>query len=172
MFVYDFNENSYPGQEPKERGYWRDVGNIDAYYQANMDLVGVDPVFNLYNDRWPIYTQSRHLTAGQVRLQRRGQRTGGLRHRLPGLRGVHHLRRTRRSGASSAPRSGCNSYTEVSECILFENVNIGRHCKIRRAIIDKNVEIPAGTTIGYDPRPRTACASTSPPTAWWSSPRA
>ena len=85
VYVYDFATNNVPGQEPKERGYWRDVGNIDVYYQRNMDLVEVDPIFNLYNDRWPIYTAAPHLPAGQVRLRRRGERARRARHRQPGL---------------------------------------------------------------------------------------
>src|SRR3954447_8632793 len=61
VYVYDFAQNDVPGQEPKERGYWRDVGDIDVYFRANMDLVEVDPIFNLYNDRWPIYTQAHNF---------------------------------------------------------------------------------------------------------------
>ena len=149
VFVYDFNENTFPGQEPKERGYWRDVGNIDVYYQANMDLVDVDPTFNLYNDRWPIYTQSRpsppaKFVFNDVANERVGYATDSLVCDGCIISGGHVHR------SVLSPKVRVNSYTEVSESILFENVNIGRRCKIRRAIVDKNVEIPAGSTIGYD----------------------
>jgi glucose-1-phosphate adenylyltransferase len=149
VFVYDFNENTFPGQEPKERGYWRDVGDIDVYYRANMDLVDVDPTFNLYNDRWPIYTQSRpsppaKFVFNDVVNERVGYATDSLVCDGCIISGGHVHR------SILSPKVRINSYTEVSESILFENVNIGRRCKIRRAIVDKNVEIPAGTTIGYD----------------------
>jgi len=147
--VYDFAENSYPGQEPKERGYWRDVGNIDVYFQANMDLVGVDPVFNLYNDRWPIYTQNRSYPPAKfvfndVENERVGYATDSLICDGCIISGGHVHR------SVLSPKVRINSFSEVSESILFENVNVGRRCRIRRAIVDKNVEIPAGMTIGYD----------------------
>jgi len=149
VFVYDFNQNTFPGQEPKERGYWRDVGDIDVYYRANMDLVDVDPTFNLYNDRWPIYTQSRpsppaKFVFNDAANERVGYATDSLVCDGCIISGGHVHR------SVLSPKVRVNSYTEVSESILFENVNIGRRCKIRRAIVDKNVEIPAGSTIGYD----------------------
>jgi glucose-1-phosphate adenylyltransferase len=149
VFVYDFNQNSFPGQEPKERGYWRDVGDIDVYYQANIDLVEVDPVFNLYNDRWPIYTQSRpsppaKFVFNDAPNERVGYATDSLICDGCIISGGHVHR------SILSPKVRVNSYTEVSESILFENVNIGRRCKIRRTIVDKNVELPAGLTIGYD----------------------
>jgi len=149
VYVYDFNQNTFPGQEPKERGYWRDVGNIDVYYRANLDLVDVDPVFNLYNDRWPIYTQSRpsppaKFVFNDVANERVGYATDSLVCDGCIISGGHVHR------SILSPKVRINSYTEVSDSILFENVNIGRRCKIRRAIVDKNVEIPAGSTIGYD----------------------
>jgi glucose-1-phosphate adenylyltransferase len=149
VFVYDFAENTYAGQEPKERGYWRDVGNIDVYYQANMDLVGVDPIFNLYNDRWPIYTQNRSLPPAKfvfndVANDRVGYATDSLACDGCIISGGHVHK------SVLSPKVRVNSFAELSESIVFENVNIGRRCRIRRAIIDKNVEIPAGMTIGYD----------------------
>jgi glucose-1-phosphate adenylyltransferase len=150
VYVYDFAKNKVPGQGDKERGYWRDVGTVDAYYQANMDLVDVDPVFNLYNDRWPIYTMT---------------------HSAPPAKFVFNDVANRRVGASTdslvsegciisggtvhksvlSPRVRVNSYCTIEDSILFENVNVGRHCKIRRAIIDKNVDVPPNTVIGFDP---------------------
>jgi len=149
VYVYDFAENSYPGQEPKERGYWRDVGNIDVYFQANMDLVEVDPVFNLYNDRWPIYTQNRSWPPAKFVFadeehDRVGYATDSLVCDGCIISGGHVHR------SVLSPKVRINSFSEVSESILFENVTVGRRCRIRRAIVDKNVEIPAGMTIGYD----------------------
>jgi glucose-1-phosphate adenylyltransferase len=149
VFVYDFAQNVVPGQSERERGYWRDVGSIDAYYQASMDLVAVDPVFSLYNYEWPIYTVQYNYPPAKFvfRLEsegRVGQATNSLISEGCIVSGgqVHH--------SIISPRVRVNSYAVVEDSIVFENVNIGRHCKIRRAIVDKHVDIPAGTTIGYD----------------------
>ncbi|HVO21029.1 MAG TPA: glucose-1-phosphate adenylyltransferase [Anaeromyxobacter sp.] len=149
VFVYDFAQNVVPGQSERERGYWRDVGSIDAYYQANMDLVAVDPIFSLYNYEWPIYTVQYNYPPAKFvfRLEnegRVGQATNSLISEGCIISGgqVHH--------SIISPRVRVNSYAVVEDSIVFENVNIGRHCKIRRAIVDKHVDIPAGTTIGYD----------------------
>jgi glucose-1-phosphate adenylyltransferase len=149
VFVYDFAQNEVPGQGAKERGYWRDVGSLDAYFQSNMDLVAVDPVFSLYNDQWPIYT-ARHnfppvkFVFNNERERRVGHATDSLVSEGCILSGGHANR------SILGPRVRVNSYATVDECILFENVNIGRHCRIKRAIVDKHVDIPAHTTIGYD----------------------
>jgi glucose-1-phosphate adenylyltransferase len=149
VYVYDFAKNTVPGQSDKERGYWRDVGSLDAYYQANMDLVAVDPVFSLYNDRWPIYTIQHNqppvkFVFNNVRENRVGRATDTLVSEGCIISGghVHH--------SILSPKVRVNSYAYVEDSILFENVNIGRHCRIRRAIVDKHVDIPAHTTIGYD----------------------
>ena len=144
VYVYDFAQNSCPGRRTKERGYWRDVGNIDVYYQANMDLVEVDPIFNLYNDRWPIYTQHQQPT------RRRSSSSPTRRTSAWATPPTRWCARAASSPAARAPlacsrpKVRVNSFSEVSDCILFENVTMGRRCRIRRAIIDKNVEIPAG----------------------------
>jgi len=150
VYVYDFAQNSWSGMQDKERGYWRDVGNIDVYYQSNMDLVEVDPIFNLYNDRWPIYTHSENLPPAKFVFadaanNRVGHATDSLISEGCIVSGGHVNR------SVLSPRVRVNSYTRVDECILFENVIIGRHCRIRRTVIDKNVDVPQGTTIGYDP---------------------
>jgi glucose-1-phosphate adenylyltransferase len=149
VYVYDFAQNEVPGQSEKERGYWRDVGSIDAYFQANMDLVAVDPVFSLYNDRWPLYTIQYNYPPAKfvfnnVEEKRVGQATDSLVSEGCIVSGghAHHC--------ILSPKVRINSYSYVEDCILFENVNIGRGCQIRRAIIDKNVDIPPGTRIGYD----------------------
>jgi glucose-1-phosphate adenylyltransferase len=149
VYVYDFAKNTVPGQSDKERGYWRDVGSLDAYYQANMDLVAVDPVFSLYNDHWPIFTIQHNqppvkFVFNNVRENRVGRATDSLVSEGCIISGghVHH--------SILSPKVRVNSYAYVEDSILFENVNIGRHCRIRRAIVDKHVEIPPHTTIGYD----------------------
>jgi glucose-1-phosphate adenylyltransferase len=149
VFVYDFARNDVPGALDKEQGYWRDVGDLDVYYQANMDLVQVDPVFNLYNDKWPIYTQGNNLPPAKfvfadAENNRVGHATDSLVSEGCILSGGHVHQ------SVLSPKVRVNSFSEVQECILFENVQIGRHCRIRRAIIDKNVEVPPDTTIGYD----------------------
>lgn len=149
VFVYDFATNLVPGAEEKERGFWRDVGNIDVYFQSNLDLVAVDPTFNLYNDKWPIYTHNENYPPAKFVFadqanQRVGYATDSLISEGCIISGAHVNR------SILSPKVRVNSYADVDECILFENVNIGRRCKIKRAIIDKNVEIPAGMTIGYN----------------------
>jgi glucose-1-phosphate adenylyltransferase len=150
VFVYDFMHNKVPGQSEKERGYWRDVGSLDAYYQANMDLVDVDPIFSLYNFDWPIFTiRYNYPPAKFVFNNEKDRRVGHATDSLISegciVSGghVHH--------SIVSPRVRVNSYSYVEGCILFEDVTVGRHCKIRRAIIDKHVDIPPGTVIGYDP---------------------
>jgi glucose-1-phosphate adenylyltransferase len=150
VYVYDFAQNRVAGQEPKEHGYWRDVGNIDVYYQSNMDLVEVDPTFNLYNDKWPIYTHvNNYPPAKFVFADEENKRVGSATDSLVSEGCIISGGRVHRSVLS--PKVRVNSFSEVEDSILFENVTIGRRCRIRRAIIDKNVEIPQGMTIGYDP---------------------
>ncbi|HVE86268.1 MAG TPA: glucose-1-phosphate adenylyltransferase, partial [Myxococcales bacterium] len=150
VYVYDFAQNAWAGMQDKERGYWRDVGNIDVYYQANMDLVEVEPIFNLYNDQWPIYTHSENFPPAKfvfadVANNRVGHATDSLISEGCIISGGHV------NHSVLSPKVRVNSYSLVDECILFENVNVGRRCRIRRAVIDKNVDIPQGTVIGFDP---------------------
>ena len=149
VYIYDFMNNQVPGQSEKERGYWRDVGSLDAYYQANMDLVDVDPIFSLYNFEWPIFTIRYNYPPAKFvfnneKEQRIGRATDSLISEGCIISGghAHHC--------ILSPRVRINSYTYVADSILFEDVNVGRHCKIRRTIIDKHVDVPAGTVIGYD----------------------
>lgn len=149
VFVYNFMTNEVPGQGVKERGYWRDVGNLDAYFQANMDLVAVDPIFSLYNDQWPIYTIHNNAPPAKFVFNneaehRVGKATDSLISEGCIISGthVHH--------SILSPQVRLNSYSTIEDSIVFEKVSIGRHCKIRNAIIDKHVVIPAGTVIGYD----------------------
>jgi glucose-1-phosphate adenylyltransferase len=148
--VYDFARNKVPGQGPNEVGYWRDVGDLQTYYDANMDLVGVDPQLSLYNERWPIFTAANPWMApakfvfNDVEAERVGAATDSLVSEGCIVSGGRVNR------CVLSPRVRVNSYSEVSDSILFEGVVVGRYSKIRRAIIDKNVEIPPGMKIGYD----------------------
>ena len=149
--VYDFATNQIPGQGPAEIGYWRDVGDLDTYYECNMDLVAVDPKLSLYNEGWPIYTAPSYTAApakfvfANVEENRIGSATDSVVSEGCIISGG----RINRSVLS--PNVRINSYADVQESILFEGVRVGRHARIRQAIIDKNVDIPAGLQIGYDP---------------------
>ncbi len=149
VYVYDFARNKVPGQGEKERGYWRDVGTLDVYYQVNMDLVEVDPVFNLYNERWPTYTQVPNAPPAKfVFNDVVGKRVGAATDSLICEGCIISGGQVHRSVLS--PRVRVNSFCTVEQSILFEGVIVGRHCRIKRAIIDKNVEIPPNTVIGHD----------------------
>jgi glucose-1-phosphate adenylyltransferase len=147
VFAYRFRDKNR-----KAEAYWRDVGTLDAYYQANMDLVAIDPVLNLYDREWPIRTNQPQLPPPKFVFSDEGPREHARRGEAHDsmvcggciLSGGH----VRKSILS--PNVRVNSYAHVESSILFEGVNIGRHCRIRRAIIDKDVIVPAGTTIGYD----------------------
>jgi glucose-1-phosphate adenylyltransferase len=159
---HDFGHNILPGllgkkkmiaysfvDENKQQAlYWRDVGTLDAYYEANMDLCSVSPTFNLYDKSWPIRTRVRQYPPAKFVFGEPG-RTG---------MSVNSII-TAGVIISGASVSNCvlsqdvrvNSYSDVDASIIFSHVNIGRHCRIRRAIIDRDVHIPEGTVIGYDP---------------------
>ncbi len=150
-FVYDFKTNRVPGEDPEgaTAAYWRDIGTVDAYFEAQMDLVSVKPAFNLYNQRWPIRTGTNHDPPAKfVFRDEANARVGVATESLVSLGCIISGGRINRSVLSG--RCRINSFSSVDECILFENVVIGRHARIRRAIIDKDVELPSGTEIGYD----------------------
>jgi glucose-1-phosphate adenylyltransferase len=143
--VYSYN---FIDENHQEALYWRDVGTLEAYYEANMDLVAVSPVFNLYDKHWPIRTTLRQYPPAKFVFAEAG-RTGMAIDSIvcPGCilsGGV-----VRNSVLS--PDVRVNSFTEVETSILFPHVNVGRHCRIRRAIIDRDVQIPEGAVIGFDP---------------------
>jgi glucose-1-phosphate adenylyltransferase len=147
VFAYNFNDNVIPGMKTEERGYWKDVGTIDSYYEANMDLVKVSPQLNLYNYKWPILTNQGNLPPAKTVFDdddRRGQNIDS--YVCAGC--IISGSTVRRS--ILGPMSRVNSYSQVEDSILFENVTVGRHVKIKRTIVDKNVVIPDGTVIGYD----------------------
>ncbi|MEM6654434.1 MAG: glucose-1-phosphate adenylyltransferase [Planctomycetota bacterium] len=137
----------------KADAYWRDVGTIDAYFDAHMDLIDVEPELNLYDEHWPIRTYQPHLPPAKfvfdsdetIEGTRRGEAIDSI--VCPGA--ILSGGWVRRSVIG--PASRVNSYASVEESILFGGVDVGRHCRIRRAIIDKDVSVPEGTVIGYDP---------------------
>ncbi len=141
---------NFKDENKKEAKYWRDVGTIDAYWEANMDLVSVDPLLNLYDKAWPIRTyQAQNPPAKFVFAQEK--KDGRLGIALDSI--VAHgciVSGGRVQNSVLSPNVRVNSYSEVLDSILMENVDIGRHCRIRRAIIDKDVVIPPKTEIGYN----------------------
>jgi glucose-1-phosphate adenylyltransferase len=145
--VYDFAGNVVPGATERDSGYWRDVGTLDAYYDAHMDLVSVDPVFNLYNQEWPILTAHEPMPPAKF-VFGDPDRTGHAIDSMVSAGVVVSGGEVRRSILS--PGVFVHSYTEVEGCVLMHNVDIGRHAVVRNAIIDKNVRIPPGARIGVD----------------------
>jgi len=141
---------NFKDENKKEAKYWRDVGTIDAYWEANMDVVSVDPQLNLYDNTWPIRTyQTQNPPAKFVFAQeKKGGRLGIALDSLVSHGCIVSGGRVQNSVLS--PNVRVNSYSEVYESILMENVEIGRHCRIKKAIIDKDVIIPPETEIGYD----------------------
>src|SRR5262249_48203422 len=164
---HDFGKNIIPGmiashkvlafrfrdKNRKATPYWRDVGTLDAYYQANMDLIDIDPVLNLYDREWPIRTYQHQLPPPKFVFRdegpgdhvRRGEAHDSMVCQGCIISGGH----VRRSILS--PNVRVNSFATVENSILFEGVDVGRHSRIRKAIIDKEVKIPPHTTIGYNP---------------------
>jgi glucose-1-phosphate adenylyltransferase len=146
-FAYDFSRNEIPGMLERERGYWRDVGTIGSYWQANMDLVSVNPVFDLYNPRWPLRTHTLPLPPAKFVFAEQG-RMGIATDSLVSEGCIISGGRIDRSVLSPGVR--INSFSHVEESILMDGVDVGRHARVRRAIVDKGVHIPAGMEIGYD----------------------
>ena len=146
-WVYNFLDNEVPGQNEREVGYWRDVGNLDAYYQASLDLVSIDPVFDLYNRRWPILTGHFPYPPAKF-VHEAGRRVGRAVNSLVAPGAVVSGGNVRSSILSPGVR--INSFSEVEGSVLFENVAIGRRAVVRRAVIDKNVRVPDDAEIGVD----------------------
>ncbi|MDD5543664.1 MAG: glucose-1-phosphate adenylyltransferase [Acidobacteriia bacterium] len=147
VFAYDFSINRIAGEPPEKSNYWRDVGTLDAYYEANMDLKTIVPQLNLYNPKWPLRTANYNDPPAKFAFDEEGRRG---------------------TTADSIVSEGCiisggtvrnsilgrnvfvHSWAEVDECIIMDRCNIGRHARLRRAIIDKNVRIAPHTEIGYN----------------------
>jgi glucose-1-phosphate adenylyltransferase len=141
--VYEFNNNVVPGATDRDRGYWRDVGSLDAYYDAHMDLISVHPIFNLYNENWPIYTHHRPLPPAKIVHDDTRVVDSML------SNGVIVADSTVASSVLS-PNVHIESRANIDGAVLLDNVRVGHGAVIRKAIIDKNVVIPAGAKIGVD----------------------
>ena len=145
--VYDFQTNKVPGATERDAGYWRDVGTLDSYFDSHMDLCAVHPVFNLYNDRWPILT---HVTSQPPAkfVHDSGDRVGRAIDSLVSNGVIVSGGLVRQSVLSPGVR--VNSWSRVERSVILNNTIIGRHAVIENAIIDKNVTIPEGVVIGVD----------------------
>ncbi|HEX8617175.1 MAG TPA: glucose-1-phosphate adenylyltransferase [Thermoanaerobaculia bacterium] len=149
VMAYDFATNYIPGEDAINQGYWRDVGTVDSYFAAALDLVAVTPLFNLYNPMWPMVSAPMHLPPAKfVFADSKSQRIGIATDSLVSDGTIISGGTINRCVLH--PRVRIHSYADVDESILMDGVEIGRHSKIRRTIIDKGVKIPPGTTIGYD----------------------
>jgi glucose-1-phosphate adenylyltransferase len=140
--VYDFAQNEVPGATDRDRGYWRDVGTLDAYYDAHMDLVSVHPVFNLYNRQWPILTSPPQLPPAKFVLGGRANESMVGMGSIITNAEVHH--------SVLSPDVLVSEGATVADSVLMQGVRIGRGAVVRRAILDKNVVIPEGVQIGVD----------------------
>ena len=145
--VYDFSRNDVPGASERDRGYWRDVGTLDAYYDAHLDLISPLPVFNLYNRQWPILTIQESLPPAKFVYGGRGD--GMASDSLVCNGAIVSGGHVRRSVVSPGVR--IESGADVDGAVLMHNVVVGPDAVVRNAIVDKNVVIPAGMRIGVDP---------------------
>jgi glucose-1-phosphate adenylyltransferase len=146
--VYDFKDNDVAGSTPRDKDYWRDVGTLDAYFESQMDLVSVHPVFNLYNYDWPLYTHqgpwppAKFVHGWQGRI---GHAVNSI--VSPGT----VVSGSFVENSVLSPNVMIRSWSTVSDSVLMDNVDVGRHAVVRRAILDKNVVVPEGARIGMDP---------------------
>ncbi|MDK8601182.1 glucose-1-phosphate adenylyltransferase [Trueperella sp. HMSC08B05] len=145
--VYDFTFNDVPGSTERDRNYWRDVGTIDMFHEANMDLISVNPIFNLYNDKWPLYTGYTGLPPAKFVYGHR-ERLGHALDSIiaPGviISGGEVL------GSVLSPHVRVNSWSSVRDSVLFDGVNVGRNATVVGAILDKYVQVDEGAQVGID----------------------
>jgi glucose-1-phosphate adenylyltransferase len=147
--VYDFSRNEVPGASDVERGYWRDVGTLDAFYDAHMDLISVEPEFNLYNREWPILTWPDPLPPAKFVFDEDDGRRGTAVDSMVCAGVVISGATVRRSVLS--PGAHLHSYAQVEDSVLMQGVDVGQRAVVRRAIVDKNVRIAPGAEVGVDP---------------------
>ncbi|HEU0090006.1 MAG TPA: glucose-1-phosphate adenylyltransferase [Pseudonocardiaceae bacterium] len=141
--VYDFADNVVPGATDRDRGYWRDVGTLDAYYDAHVDLVSVHPVFNLYNQAWPIRTATPPLPPAKF------VQGGTAQESIVGAGSIVSAAQVTHSVLSGDVVIEAGAY--VAGSVLLPGVRVGKGAVVRHAILDKNVVIPDGAQVGVDP---------------------
>jgi glucose-1-phosphate adenylyltransferase len=146
--VYDFAANQVPGATDRDRSYWRDVGTLDAYYDAHMDLTSVEPIFNLYNQEWPIHTWPDPLPPAKFVFDDEGRRGHAVDSMI--CAGVVISGAVARRSILS-PGAHLHSYAIVEDSILMQGTDIGRRAVVHKAILDKNVTVEPGAQIGVDP---------------------
>ncbi|WP_431838627.1 glucose-1-phosphate adenylyltransferase [Cellulomonas sp. Y8] len=145
--VYDFINNDVPGSTDRDRDYWRDVGTLDSYYDANQDLISIEPVFNLYNDAWPLYTgytglpPAKFVHAGAGRL---GHAADSI--VSPGV----IVSGATVSGSVLSPGVYLHSWAQVTDSVLMDGVIVNRYAQVHRAILDKNVVVHERARVGID----------------------
>jgi glucose-1-phosphate adenylyltransferase len=147
-FVYDFTTNVVPGETPRDRHYWRDVGTLDSYFASNMDLVDPEPVFNLYNSEWPVHTSTArtlppakivaHGELGSARVANSMVAPGSI---ITGATVQHSI---------VSPNVRVEPGAQIENCILFDDVVVGPGAVLKNVIVDKNVVIPRNREIGVD----------------------
>lgn len=147
--IKDHNVMAFPFRDPVSGGdaYWRDVGTVDALWEANLELIGISPELDLYDESWPIWTHQEQVPPAKFVFNDHNRRGLAVDSMIAGgciVSGstVHH--------SLLFPRVRVHSYSEITDSVLFPNVDVGRHCKIRKALIDRYCKIPDGTVIGYD----------------------
>ena len=147
-YVYDFNGNEIPGATERDRAYWRDVGTIDAYYDAHMDLISIHPVFNLYNEDWPLFTMGEHAQPPAKFVHNETGRLGTAVNSMVSagtvVSGAHV------EGSVLSPRCFIHSYAQVTDSVLLDRVQVGRKALVHRAILDKGVVVDDGVEIGVN----------------------
>jgi glucose-1-phosphate adenylyltransferase len=145
--VYDFLTNEVPGANERDAGYWRDVGTLDSYFDAHMDLCAVHPVFNLYNDKWPILTNVPSVPPAKF-VHNSGDRVGRAISSLVSngviVSGGTVLK------SVLCPGVRVDSWATVERSVVLHNTRISRHAVVKNAILDKNVVVPEGVQVGVD----------------------
>jgi len=149
VYAYDFGTNKIQGEEAVNAGYWRDVGTIDSYFAASMDLISVTPLLNLYNPLWPVVSAPLHLPPAKFVFAEKERKRVGIATDSMVSDGVI-ISGGMINRAILFPRVKVHSFSDVEESILMDGVEIGRHSRIRKTIIDKGVKIPPNSTIGHD----------------------
>ncbi|MFB7243723.1 glucose-1-phosphate adenylyltransferase [Streptomyces populi] len=140
--LYDFHDNHVPGETARDQGYWRDVGTLDAYYDAHMDLIAERPAFNLFNRSWPVYTSSGQLSPARFNA-------GGI--ASESIISAGCLIRGQVTRSVLSPGVVVDPGAVVQGSVLHDNVKVGRGAVVRGAVLDKNIEVPPGATIGVNP---------------------